>query len=210
VIADLAGHDLRHHSEGEPAARHGTRRSFDLLHAAVLVRTGILGRDVHLHRDLRGPVIDALHAILADLDHPLAAAAALPLRFWHIQQDFFPRQMLGQFAPAMPLPATLVRDLFFGRCGQLGTGRIALGRRLKQTSLRRVFEESLAPAAVQITPEQFQFGLEFLNLRLLLFAGHGRLGQYAFGVCQAVTRGDQLLLQRSHIRRQRGVRAHAS
>ena len=66
MIAGLAGDHLRHQAKVEPAAGHGARWSFSLLHAAVLLRAGVFGRHIDLHHDFGGTVIDALGAVFAD------------------------------------------------------------------------------------------------------------------------------------------------
>ena len=53
----------------------------------------------------------------------------------------------------------------------------------------------LAAAAEQITLQQFQFFLEFGELGLLPFAGHGRFGQDASGMKQLALTSFQIIGQ---------------
>ena len=95
----------------------------------------------------------------------------------------------------MPRSTTAVADLFFGCLGQLGTRSIADCRLLKQASLAGRIDESLAPAAEQITLEEFQFRLELLDLCLLLFTRNGGFREHAPGMKQFTLTSFQVIGQ---------------
>jgi hypothetical protein len=79
VIEDLAGDHLGDEAEIEAAPRHGTRRRFDLLHAAVFLRAGIFGRHEDLHHDLGRPIIDPRPPLSAAVPAvPLIGCISLP------------------------------------------------------------------------------------------------------------------------------------
>ena len=102
----------------------------------------------------------------------------------------------------MALPTAAIGALLFGRYGRLGTRRLAVRFRLKQAALRGVWGKPLAAAAKQIALEEFQLGLELLDSRALLFAGHRGFRQHAAEMKQFLLAGFQ-------VTGQSGVPAHA-